>query len=194
MTDTHLEPDVLASLADPGIPADRGAADHLASCARCSTDVAEMRALRSALSELPDLTPSRPLRFLPPVPEPAPRRSLSGWRRAFVPLVTAGAVLLVVGSLGTLNGMAGSAGAAPELATDRNVDSASYGPEAPGVMASQTPTSAGGGQVNSGNPPPVPTSEAPFNAALVWALVALFGMALIIGAVVLRFVVVPRAG
>jgi hypothetical protein len=120
--------------------------------------------------------------------------SLNGWRRAFIPLVTAGAVLLVVGSLGTLNGMAGSAGAAPEVATDRNFDGASYGAEAPGVMASQVPTAAGAGNLDGGNPPPVPTSEAPLNAALAWALVALFGVALIIGAVVLRFVVIPRAG
>ena len=61
-------------------------------------------------------------------------------------------------------------------------------------MASQVPTSAGGGQVETGNPPPVPTSEAPFSAAMAWALVALFGVALIVGAVVLRFVVAPRAG
>ena len=155
----------------------------------------EMRALRSALAELPDLAPSRPLRFLPPVAEPAPRRSSAGWRSAFIPLVTAGAILLVVGSLGTLNGMGGLAGAAPELATDRNTDSASYGAEAPGVKASQVPTSAGGGQLdNGGNPPPVPNAEAPFSASLAWALVALLGVALIVGAVVLRFVVEPRAG
>jgi hypothetical protein len=57
--------------------------------------------LRAALAELPDLVPSRPLRLLPPVPEPT---QSAGWRiglrRAFAPLAVAGMVLLLVGGVG----------------------------------------------------------------------------------------------
>ena len=43
---------------------------HVTSCERCALVVRDLGALRSALADLPDLVPSRPLRFLPPV-EPA---------------------------------------------------------------------------------------------------------------------------
>ena len=47
--------------------------EHVASCLRCTDTVAELGALRAALAEMPDLQPHRPLQLLPPV-EDAPTR------------------------------------------------------------------------------------------------------------------------
>ena len=102
-TRAHPDPERLAALAgaDPDALSDRELIDHLADCADCDGQVRDLRVLRTALAELPDLVPSRPLRLLPPVPEP---QAAAGWRiafrRAFAPLAVAGMVLLLVGSVG----------------------------------------------------------------------------------------------
>jgi hypothetical protein len=102
-TRAHPDPERLAALAgaDPDALSDRELIAHLADCAACDGQVRDLTALRAALAELPDLVPSRPLRLLPPVPEP---REAAGWRitfrRAFAPLAVAGMVLLLVGSVG----------------------------------------------------------------------------------------------
>lgn len=99
----HPDPERLAALAgnDREALADRALTEHVAECQACGTQVRDLTALRAALAELPDLAPSRPLRLLPPVPEPAPS---GGWRiavrRAFAPVAVAGMVLLLVGSVG----------------------------------------------------------------------------------------------
>ena len=98
----HPDPERLAALAgdDADAMADRGLTEHVASCASCGPRVREMGAVRIALAKLPDLAPSRPLQYLPPVASPAP----SGWRiafrRAFAPVAAAGMVLLLVGGVG----------------------------------------------------------------------------------------------
>ncbi len=57
--------------------------------------------LRSALAELPDLAPSRPLQLVPPVSaQAAPAGWRVAFRRAFAPVAIAGVVLLVVGGIG----------------------------------------------------------------------------------------------
>jgi hypothetical protein len=100
----HPDPELLAALAgaDPGALANRELNLHVASCDSCGPQVRELTALRVALGELPDLVPSRPLRLVPPVVEPA---AASGWRiafgRAFAPVAVAGMVFLLVGGVGS---------------------------------------------------------------------------------------------
>lgn len=102
-TPSHPDPERLAALAgaDPDALSDRELGAHVAACDSCGPQVRDLTALRAALAELPDLAPSRPLRLLPPVAEPA---ASSGWRiafrRAFAPVAVAGMVLLLVGSVG----------------------------------------------------------------------------------------------
>ncbi|MEX1069934.1 MAG: hypothetical protein WEE67_05900 [Chloroflexota bacterium] len=102
-TRAHPDPERLAALAgaDPDALSDRELIAHLADCAACDGQVRDLRVLRTALAELPDLVPSRPLRLLPPVAEPRPA---AGWRitfrRAFAPLAVAGMVLVLVGGVG----------------------------------------------------------------------------------------------
>ena len=109
----HPDPERLAALAgaDPDALADPELAAHVGACESCGPQVRALTALRAALAELPDLAPSRPLRLLPPVAEPA---AASGWRtafrRAFAPVAVAGMVLLLVGSVG-VTGVLGPADA-----------------------------------------------------------------------------------
>jgi hypothetical protein len=103
MPPAHPDPERLAALAggDADATADHALTAHVAGCAECGSQVQGMTALRAALAELPDLTPSRPLQLVPPVaapPQPA------GWRvtfrRAFAPVAVGGMVLLLVGGIG----------------------------------------------------------------------------------------------
>jgi hypothetical protein len=102
-TPAHPDPERLAALAgaDSDALADRELGAHVAACETCGRQVRDLTALRSALAELPDLVPSRPLQLLPPVAEPVATR---GWRiafrRAFAPVAVAGMVLLLVGGVG----------------------------------------------------------------------------------------------
>lgn len=121
----HPDDERLAALAgdDPQVASDAALRAHVDSCDRCGPLVRELVALRAAMSDLPDLVPSRPLQLLPPVtgPQPAAR---GGWlRRLAAPAMAAGFVLVIVGAIGSsgfsLMGMASSAGAsaqAPEAA------------------------------------------------------------------------------
>jgi hypothetical protein len=119
---------------------------HMQSCVRCRSVVDELTTLRTALAELPDLAPSRPLRLLPEVlePEPSAAERLAGWtRRAFMPLLAAGFGLAIVGSVGTVGSMftMGSAGAAPAFA-----------PQTTEFRASSAPRDAVGGEAASPSP------------------------------------------
>ena len=103
MSPAHPDPERLAALAgsDSEALADATLTDHVAGCVMCGQQVRELSSLRSALAELPDLAPSRPLQLVPPVSIPA---APAGWRvafrRAFAPVAIAGVVLLVVGGIG----------------------------------------------------------------------------------------------
>jgi hypothetical protein len=117
---THPDDARLAALADnePEARTDGALLAHVGDCAQCSTVVAELRALQTALSELPDLVPSRPLRLLPPVAEPeGPRAGLFGTvRRLAAPTLAIGLLLIVVGAVGSAGSlMGGTAGAAPVM-------------------------------------------------------------------------------
>ena len=151
---------------------------HLRDCERCRSIVDELTILRTALAELPDLAPSRPLRLLPEVlaPEPSAAERLAGWtRRAFMPLLAAGFGLAIVGSVGTAGSMftMGSAGAAPAFAPATTQYGASSAPRdaaegatsspspspntdgalaAPGVSKSATPAPAEAGESASESP------------------------------------------
>lgn len=163
-TPAHPDPERLAALAgaDPDALADGELEAHVAACESCGPQVRDLTALRAALAELPDLAPSRPLRLLPPVADPA---ASSGWRtafrRAFAPVAVAGMVLLLVGSVGT-TGVLGPADAqellgrfsvgaqapapaeAPETyATDSGGDAGAPETPAPGAADSQAASPEG---------------------------------------------------
>ena len=102
--DLHPDDERLAALAggDADALADRGLADHLTACDRCAPIIEELTLLRGALAALPDLAPSRPLRLIPPVAEPAaPRAGRLEWlRRLAAPAMATGAGLVLVGAIG----------------------------------------------------------------------------------------------
>jgi hypothetical protein len=112
----HPDDERLAALAgdDPEVAADAALRAHVDSCDRCGPMVLDLASLRTALGELPDLVPSRPLQLLPPVAEPKAAAG-GGWlRRLAGPAMAAGLVLVVVGAIGTSGfnplGLASSAG------------------------------------------------------------------------------------
>jgi hypothetical protein len=116
----HPDDERLSALAarDTEATEDATLTAHVTSCDRCAAAVRELGVLRTALADLPDIAPHRPLRLLPPVEADAPSAvdRLGLWaRRLFAPALTAGAALAMVGVVGTalpsLGGMAQSGGA-----------------------------------------------------------------------------------
>jgi hypothetical protein len=99
----HPDDERLAALAgdDPDAQADRALREHVAACTSCGSAVEELHQLRIALGELPDLVPSRPLRLLPPVPEPVAAGRTRWLRRLMAPVAAAGLVMALVGGAGT---------------------------------------------------------------------------------------------
>jgi hypothetical protein len=197
-SEQHPDDERLAALvdADPVDAADAAVRTHVAACSRCSSVLDELSAMRSALADLPDLVPSRPMRLVPPVAEP--RRSWLGTaaRRLFAPVMVGGLALGVVGgagSLSTLGSMMGaSAGAAPqrEVAQPAQPSAADQG---------QSLDTSSHGDATSDRPEPesfnafrAPGSGAP--EPIVWPLLLVVGLLLVGVALLLRFVVQPRAG
>jgi len=147
---THPDDERLAALADGDseVASDGALRAHVDSCDRCTDLVRELASLRSALGELPDLVPPRPLQLLPPVAEPQ-TAARGGWlRRLAAPAMAAGFVLVVAGAIGSSGfslGMA-SSGAAPafENAGDGLTGGAASSPaasdagQAPGVPSPLT--------------------------------------------------------
>ncbi|HEX6655325.1 MAG TPA: hypothetical protein VF153_03845 [Candidatus Limnocylindria bacterium] len=165
MQQIHPDDERLAALAggDPHVPADAGLRAHVSACDRCGPMVAELQQLRTALADLPDLVPSRPLQLIPPVPAAAERAS-GGWlRRLAAPMMAAGVLLVIVASVGgsgALNGVSvglGGAAAAPSAASSFAEDDVKNGREAavpfpvnlfftyaPARLSGQSPEFAGG--------------------------------------------------
>lgn len=162
---SHPDDERLAALAasEPDALADSSLVTHVSGCPRCATMVDDLRTLQLALTELPDLQPSRPLRFLPAVPEPASQGSrwLGLLRGITGPAMAVAILLVVVGAFGTAFsdgiGFMGSAGAAPAAASAANLDARSGGTPAlptseggkaqsvqPGPSASSVPAAARG--------------------------------------------------
>jgi hypothetical protein len=207
----HPHDERLAALAsaDADATADEALTSHVAACDRCTEAVTELGALRASLGELPDLRPHRPLRLVPEVADaPAPGGSdrLIGWvRRVFAPVVTAGAALAMVGLVGTAAPLlsAGAAGAGPfqevgdqleaaggaggEVAAPASSGRADQGDEEPNVTNLETFTERGTGTDNEALTT-LPAERSP------WPMVLFSGIALVIFALLLRWIVVPRAG
>jgi hypothetical protein len=220
----HPDPERLAALAgdDADSRADSALLDHVASCADCDRQVAEMASLRVELAQLPDLAPSRPLQLVPPVAAPAP----TGWRvavrRAFAPVAVAGMVLLLVGGVGATGALgpsdaqrllvfsfqpaAGPDPAQPEINEDDG--SQTDGGERPAATSAPPPASEGAGALGPTPPPTVgfdgqgaeeqpstPRDEdldAETTVTSGWVVVAGFGLALLLVAFLLRLV--PNRG
>ena len=70
----HPHDERLAAYADADIDAraDASLVAHISACLRCTGVLDELGALRSALAELPDIAPSRPLRLVPRWPTRLP--------------------------------------------------------------------------------------------------------------------------
>jgi hypothetical protein len=98
--------------ADQEALADAALVAHVAACERCGDLVAELRSLRVALAELPDVAPPRQLRLLPPV-EPQRAPVPGGWaallRRLTAPAMALAVVLILVGAVGSSGALLKSA-------------------------------------------------------------------------------------
>jgi hypothetical protein len=215
----HPDPERLSALAsgDTDATADTSLSAHVSTCVRCTTLVDELGALRTSLAELPDLRPHRPLRLLPEVvDEPSRVDRLGGWaRRFFAPVLTAGAALAMVGLIGTttpaLEGLgAGSAatgtdqagleregapGAEVRLATPSsfNLDSAGQ-PDEPGAMVpldSGTDDGVATGQSRDGDDAEQLSQETSVERS-PWPMVLFAGLALMVAAGLLRWILAPR--
>ena len=212
----HPNDERLSALAsgDPDAVADSALSEHVASCLRCTDTVAELGALRAALAEMPDLQPHRPLQLLPPVTDaPARADRVGGWaRRFFAPMLTAGAALALVGLVGTtsplLSGMtsSGAADAGMEQRRARRAGHRSH----PRQHARRD---VGGGAENSAEEPdamqPLQSEEVTAPEAdsggeaerlvvtddrPVWPMLLFAGVAIMIAAALLRWILAPRSG
>ena len=222
LNSTHPDDERLSALAsgDDDATTDAALSSHLTTCDRCTGLVDELGALRASLAELPDLEPSRPLRLLPPAAEPSTDAGMGAWvRRLFAPALTAGAALAIVGLIGTaspaLQGMASGGGdsfqeagtgADRDYATESGADAGAS--EAPAAAPDEANASAGIQEFGETERTAAEeASAAPFvaedNASRVtelpaerspWPMVLFTGVALMMGAALLRWILVPRAG
>lgn len=211
----HPDDERLSALAsrDADATGDAALASHVSSCARCADLVAELGVLRMSLAELPDLRPHRALRLVPPVADATAADGTAGWiRRIFGPALVAGATLAMVGLVGTatptLDGMASGAqrnfqdagtsleAAAPEAGADGA--GRDDGAPATGDAAIEAAEGDGGvtAQASSGDDfERVETMDGDLPAERSpWPMVLFTGVALMIGAALLRWILVPRAG
>ena len=202
----HPDPERLSALAsgETDATADASLSEHLSTCVRCTGLLEELGAIRMSLAELPDLIPHRPLRLLPEVADqPAAIDRLGGWaRRVFAPVLTAGVALAMVGLIGTatpaLNGISGSQS---DALLDRGLESE------PTVMAG-----AAEGESNAtASDSSAPGDDQEYAAGeddgsreeterlavdqerSVWPMVLFGGVALMIAAALMRWILVPRA-
>jgi anti-sigma factor RsiW len=217
----HPDDERLAAYAgaDSDALADSSLASHITACDRCRPLVDELSLLRSALAELPDLAPSRPLRLIPPVWDAAsPAAGPRSWlRRLTAPAMAAGAALVLVGAVGVgtsgltdLLGKAASIGAAQEAtASDREVapvsgaDSASLTPSemrgsagspssvAPQTMGSGTPASPKPSVDDAGGTNYETNDSSPDQP---WLTLLIAGVGLFGVSTALRLSLSPRAG
>jgi hypothetical protein len=212
----HPDDERLAAYAsaDREAVSDRELVAHVAGCERCRPIVDELTLLRDALALLPDVAPSRPLRLIPPAPEPAARRggALEWLRRLAAPAMAAGAGLVLVGAVGASGLVGGLAGKAADTTTLEGGLSAAPVPGA-GAGQSAVPAFSTDGEFNSRTDHPrtndgagdsvAPTPSAsrdlafgpasgPTDQPWLTLLVAGFGLFGISG--ILRYSLTPRAG
>jgi len=222
LNSNHPDDERLSALAshDPEADADDTLTSHITSCTRCADLVDELGALRASLAELPDLAPSRPLQLLPPIDEPVPATvdRVGGWvRRLFAPALTAGAALAMVGLVGTASPALQEAGTS--LEADQQIQAepgAGEGDDAGGetapaqvLGATDTPNAAEEGAVSGYEAEDEARSatdaltDAPADDFAAhdlpaerspWPMVLFSGVALMVGAALVRWILVPRAG
>lgn len=195
----HPDDERLSALAehDPEAVGDLSLRAHVSSCDRCAALVSELTALRSALADLPDLVPSRPLRLLLPVSDP---RRAGGFarrlfaRRLFAPALAAGLLLSVAGGIGSfvtnLPAMTTSSAGAPGLVSDGHFrpavpsagrdDSSSFEEHSPAPLVVDRSKSLENTPAGGGGP--------------WWPGVLGAGLIVLVAALILRFAVEPRAG
>ena len=210
----HPDDEFLAALAegDEEARAQEPLASHVADCRRCAGVVADLRVLRASLADLPDVRPARPLRLLPPVEDlrPLPADRLGSWvRRAFAPVLALGATLAMVGLVGTAApSLSGSQGGSPaagdanmEMEAAASASEADGGAEAGAGQDDRLSAGSAAPSVDTGTlaardqaaeeadaDPGLPAERSP------WPMVLFTGVATVVGAVLLRWILVPRAG
>ena len=190
---------------------------HVASCERCALVVRDLGALRIALADLPDLVPSRPLRFVPPVEAAAAAPSgFAGLvRRLFAPALVAGAALVVVGSVGMAAPTATAFSPARSALRRRPGHGERFEHRGrdrrAGVPARERPRSrpavAAGGdsgvpvpRVGGGSTVPQSRRSGPRGhrttpaAPMPWLAITIIGAAIVIASLILRWTVLPAAG
>ena len=216
----HPHDERLAALAggDPEAAADSALRAHVSPCDRCGPLLDELAVLRAALAELPDLVPGRRIQLIPPVPAETPRQGIAGWLRTLAgPVMAAGAGLALVGAVGlgslAMGGLAAGGaifqnvgtnlegGADPDTlassplapdAGDNGVDRSSAKPEDySGQSASPVPVAGSGDEGRSAGEK---FALIDTGTPLPWLTLVLFGAALLVIGLVLRFTIRPRAG
>ena len=222
LNSTHPDDERLSALAsgDDDATTDAALSSHVTTCDRCTGLVDELGVLRASLAELPDLEPSRPLRLLPPAAEPAGEAGIGAWvRRLFAPALTAGAALAMVGLIGTaspaLQGLASGGGdsatgevtgAGADYAAESMHDAASEAPA--GASDEANPSAAiqefgetdGRSAAEEASAAPLVAEDDASRATGLpaerspWPMVLFSGVALMVGAALLRWILVPRAG
>lgn len=217
----HPDDERLAAYAggDSDALADSSLAAHVTACDRCQPLVDELSLLRGALAELPDLTPSRPLRLIPPVWDAAtPASGPGSWlRRLTAPAMAAGAGLVLVGAVGI--GASGAADLLGKAASGPGVQEASAsnrevvpvsGADSPSVAPSDMRGSAGSPsslvpQTTGSSPPASPKPSADdtgrtdyetntASSEQPWLTLLIAGVGLFGISTALRFSLSPRAG
>jgi hypothetical protein len=212
----HPDDERLSALAshDTDAAADRSLTDHVSSCMRCTDLVSELGALRASLAALPDLTPSRPLQLVPGVEaSPAAVDQAGSWaRRLFAPFLVAGATLAFVGLVGTalpaFSGMA-SSGASSFLGGAQSAPSAAEAPALGGGEATASDGQERGVADHASEEPQASAqdgvtergdgtvADAAGGAGIersIWPMLLFAGIALMIGALLMRWILAPRAG
>lgn len=209
--ESHPNDELIAALAakEPDVSYDRTLRDHVATCSRCAAMVAELATLRAALAELPDLRPSRPLQLIPAIPAAADRGRRRWLHRLFAPVLVAGSGLVLVGAMGLVNVGAASAPTGAnfdpgDLSAGAPETAATSAADAPRSVSSPATSTDAGSELNApsatsvaSEPPAAPTTDdesATNSGPSPASLVLVVGLALVAGAFVLRFVIVPRAG
>lgn len=206
----HPADERLSALAsgDTDAVADAPLTTHVSACDRCAATVDELATLRANLASLPDLFPARQLRLVPEVTGGADR--LGTWvRRVFGPAMAAGAALALVGMVGTaapsFQAASPAGGTDTEAAVDHQRASAGQAPaaaEGEGLYGSPQTDGVTGSRDNAEEPgmldfDPESSEEMAASRDLErspWPMVLFTGVAILIGAALLRWIVVPRAG
>ncbi len=219
----HPDDERLSALASDDVDAttDTGLTAHVSSCGRCIQLVNELGVLRVALGDLPDLRPSRPLQLLPPVEADRGVDRLGGWaRRFFAPVLAAGAALALVGTVGTtapvLDRMAsgGADGGGDSAAIQEFAEPAASAPsEEPATLdagaepfgsdsdVAASPLTGQKSPEARDEGAPADQENAGSEASRLstperspWPMVLFTGVALMVAAAGLRWILVPRAG